>query len=96
MPRRPEGVRPRELSDQELRKELRSLYRTREDTFLNGTQKALDEHTRRMRGLEREYLRRFPRETRPAARRTRAGARTNRRVPGTKRRSQESTLRRSA
>ena len=91
MARRAEGIPARELEDEDLRKELRSLYRTREDTFLNGTAKALEEHTERMFELEREYARRFPKETRPAARRTRAGARTNRRVAGTKRRPKTTT-----
>lgn len=85
------GVRPRDLEDDELRKELRSLYRTREDTFLNATEDALEEHTKRMLELEREFRRRFPKETKPAARRTRAGARRGRKVMGTKRRPQRTT-----
>jgi hypothetical protein len=88
---RGQGVRPKDLEDDELRKELRSIYRTRQDTFLNGTDKALEEHTTRMFELEREYLKRFPRETKPAARRTRAGARKGRKVRGTKARPQRST-----
>lgn len=90
---RGEGVRPRDLEDDELRKELGSIYRTREDTFLNGTDQALEEHTKRMFELEREFLRRFPRETKPAARRTRAGARKGRKVRGTKARPQSGTRR---
>ena len=93
MPRRSEGIAAAELEDDDLRKELRSLHRTREDTFLNGSEQSLDEHTRRMMELEEEFLRRFPRETEPAARRTRAGARTGRASPGTKRKPQRSTTR---
>ena len=93
MPRRSEGVGAAELADKDLRKELRSLHRIREDTFLNGSEQSLEEHTRRMFELENEFLRRFPRETEPAARRTRAGARSGRRPPGTKRRPQRSTTR---
>ncbi|MGH2795058.1 MAG: DUF6158 family protein, partial [Actinomycetota bacterium] len=92
MPRE-EGVRPKDLDDDELRKELSSIHRTREDTFLNGSEQALEEHTKRMLELEREFLRRFPRETKPAARRTRAGARRGRKVRGTKARPQASTTR---
>jgi hypothetical protein len=90
---REEGVKPRDLDDDELRKELRSVHRTREDTFLNGTDKALEEHTKRMFELEKEFGRRFPKETKPAARRTRAGARRGRRVRGTKAKPQRSTTR---
>jgi hypothetical protein len=89
---RSSGVLPRELEDDELRRELATLHRTREDTFLNGSEDALEEHTRRMFELEQEFLRRFPRETAPAARRTRAGARKGRKVRGTKRRPQRSTM----
>jgi uncharacterized protein DUF6158 len=92
MPRRPEGIAPSELEDEDLRQELGSLHRTREDTFLNGSEQSLEEHTRRMLELEEEFLRRFPRETEPAARRTRAGAR-GRPAPGTKRTPQRSTAR---
>jgi hypothetical protein len=90
---REEGVKPRDLEDDELRKELRSIHRTREDTFLNGTDKALEEHTKRMFELEKEFRRRFPKETKPAARRTRAGARRGGRVRGTKAKPQPSATR---
>jgi hypothetical protein len=93
MPRRSEGIPPAELDDQDLRKELRSLHRTREDTLLNWSEQSLEEHPRRMFELEEEFLRRFPRETEPAARRTRAGARSGKAAPGTKRRPQRSTTR---
>jgi hypothetical protein len=88
-------VPPSELSDSELRKELKSIYRTREYTFLNGTPKALKEHTDRMFELEGAFRRRFPQETKPAARRTRAGARRGGRAAGTKRKPQLTTLRSS-
>ena len=86
------GVKPSELEDKELRQELSTLYRTREDTFLNGSEQSLEEHTKRMFDLEREFLRRFPKETRPAVRRTREGARTGK-APGTKAKPQASTTR---
>lgn len=88
-----EGVSASKLEDSELRRELRTLHRTREDTFLNGSQQALQEHTERMLELEDEFLRRFPREAEPAARRTREGARAGKRVPGTKAKPQASTTR---
>jgi Family of unknown function (DUF6158) len=93
MPHRYGGVAAPELEDEDLRKELRSLHRTREDTFLNGSKQSLEEHTERMMELEGEFLRRFPKETRPAAQRTRVGARTGRAPAGTKRKPQRSTTR---
>jgi hypothetical protein len=93
MPHRPEGIPASELDDDDLRKELHSVHRTREDTFLNGSEQSLEEHTSRMFELEEEFMRRFPRETEPAAQRTRAGARSGRASPGTKRRPQRSTTR---
>jgi hypothetical protein len=95
MTARTRGVPGKELDDDELREELHSLYRTREETFLNGSDDALMEHTKRMLELENEFMRRFPRETRPARRRTRAGARGRLSVRSTKRKPQASTLRRS-
>src|ERR1043165_7352013 len=50
---RPSGIPPSDLDDEELRAELEQLYRTREDTFLNGTPQALEEHTHRMFELEK-------------------------------------------
>ena len=96
MTTRTKGVAPSELDGDELRNELAQLYRTREDTFLNGSEQSLEEHTHRMFELEKEYLKRFPRETRPAAQRTREGAREHEVVPGTKDRPQESTTRPNA
>ncbi|SDJ72261.1 hypothetical protein SAMN04487820_101479 [Actinopolyspora mzabensis] len=68
------GVEATELSEVDLRRELRHLHETRNGTFLHGASDALEEHTRRMFELEQEYLRRHPeREVDP--RRTREGAR---------------------
>lgn len=69
------GIPASDLDDDKVRKELRQLYRTREDTFFNGSAQALEEHTRRMLELEREYAARFSGETAPAPARTRSGAR---------------------
>ncbi|NYH80003.1 hypothetical protein FHR84_003352 [Actinopolyspora biskrensis] len=69
------GIEAAELSEDALRRELRHLHETRNETFLHGSSDALEEHTRRTFELEREYLRRHPeREVDP--RRTREGART--------------------
>lgn len=68
------GVDARELTEQDLLRELEHLHSTRFDTLLHGTDDALVHHTERMNELEREYLRRHPeREVDPE--RTRAGAR---------------------
>ncbi|KGI79575.1 hypothetical protein IL38_22955 [Actinopolyspora erythraea] len=68
------GVEASELSEVDLRRELRHLHETRNETFLHGSSDALEEHTRRTFELEQEYLRRHPeREVDP--RRTREGAR---------------------
>lgn len=69
------GVPAKELSDDDLRRELRQLYRTREETFMSGSADALRTHTDRMLELEHEYAGRFPDETQPDSRRTRKGAR---------------------
>lgn len=68
------GVRPGDLPDTDLMRELEHLHTTRHDTFLHSAPGALDEHTHRTAELEREYLRRHPdRQIDPA--RTRSGAR---------------------
>ena len=68
------GVRPEDLEESDLLRELRHLHTTRHDTFLHGSPDALQEHSRRTVELEDEYLRRHPeREVDPA--RTRSGAR---------------------
>jgi len=68
------GVRPEDLAENDLLRELRHLHTTRHDTFLHGSPDALREHSNRTAQLEDEYLRRHPeREVDPA--RTRSGAR---------------------
>ena len=69
------GVPPERLSDDALRRELAHLHETRHETFLHGSEDALEAHTRRMLELEREYLHRLPAEVTPDPRRTRVGAR---------------------
>jgi Family of unknown function (DUF6158) len=66
------GVPPNELSDDDLERELAHLHETRHETFLNGTEDALDNHTERMFALEKEYLRRFPDRVVPDPQRVRA------------------------
>ncbi|MCA1831259.1 MAG: DUF6158 family protein [Actinomycetota bacterium] len=70
-----EGIAANELNEEDLRRELTHMYETREDTLMNGSADAFDTHTERMMELEKEFIRRFPREVEPAARRTRTGAR---------------------
>lgn len=68
------GVRPEDLAETDLVRELAHLHATRHDTFLHGSPDALAEHSSRTAELEQEYLRRHPdREVDPA--RTRRGAR---------------------
>jgi hypothetical protein len=68
------GIPGAELSDDDLTRELEHLHQTRHDTFLNGSEHAVEHHTQRMLELEGEYRRRFPYET-PDDLRTRAGSR---------------------
>ena len=69
------GVRPEDLAESDLLRELQHLHETRHDTFLHGSPDALRMHTSRTAELEDEYLRRHPdRDVDPA--RTRAGARS--------------------
>jgi hypothetical protein len=69
-----EGVPAEDLSDDDLQRELSQLHRTRDATFRQGSDQALDRHTTRTKELETEYLRRFPeREIDPE--RLREGAR---------------------
>lgn len=69
-----DGVPADQLSDEDLRRELASVHRTRHDTFRHGSAQALAHHDQRMAELETEYLRRFPeREVDPQ--RLTAGAR---------------------
>ncbi|WP_240506644.1 DUF6158 family protein [Thermoactinospora rubra] len=68
------GVDPRDLSEEDLLRELRHLHTTRTDTFLHGSDDALARHTSRTNELESEYLRRHPeRQVHPE--RLREGAR---------------------
>jgi hypothetical protein len=69
------GLDPHRLSDQDLERELRYLYSTREETFFHGSRQALLNHTERMLELEREYTNRFPKKTEADALRTRRGSR---------------------
>jgi len=69
------GVPAAKLGDRDLERELRNLWRTREETILHGSSHAIRAHTDRMLELEHEYVARFPRETQPAPSRTRRGAR---------------------
>ncbi len=55
------GIDGRELSDEELLRELGSLYRTRMDTLRHAPEAALATHLARTTDLEAEYLRRWPR-----------------------------------
>lgn len=68
------GVRPEDLADADLVRELAHLHTTRHATFLHGSPDALAEHTSRTAELEGEYVRRHPaRDVDPA--RTRSGSR---------------------
>lgn len=69
------GIPPGDLSDGDLERELRHLHRTREETFFNGSQQALERHTSRMLELEGEYRRRLPDRLTPQELRTREGSR---------------------
>ena len=69
-----DGVRAADLSEPDLVRELESLHRTRNDTFLHGSTQALQTHSERTRELELEYLRRHP-EREIDEDRTRDGAR---------------------
>ena len=69
------GLDPRDLDDVALERELRHMYKTRGETFFQGSRQALLNHTERMLELEREYTSRFPERTRPHELRTRKGSR---------------------
>ena len=66
------GIPASQLSDDDLERELGHLHETRHETFLHGTEDALEAHTARMFDLEREYLRRFPDRVMPDPARVRA------------------------
>lgn len=69
------GILPAELSEDDLRRELKHVYATRWDTLNDGSLASFATHTRRMQQLEEEFLRRFPAGDDPHPLRTRAGAR---------------------
>jgi hypothetical protein len=75
MAHHPEGIDAADLADDVLARELATLHATRHDTFLEGSEDALEVHTKRMLLLEAEYLRRFPDRSAPHPLRTRAGSR---------------------
>ena len=81
---RPHGIDPRELSDDDLVREVTHLHETRHDAMRGASESAFEAHTERMLALEREYLRRFPEDSAPDPLRTRAGSRENagQAVPG--------------
>ena len=79
---RPHGIDPRELSDDDLVREVTHLHETRHDAMRGASESAFEAHTERMLALEREYLRRFPEDSAPDPLRTRAGARENAGQPG--------------
>jgi len=68
------GVAPGDLTDEDLFRELASLYETRLETLRHGSEESLANHTRRTMELEEEYLKRYAfREVHPE--RLREGAR---------------------
>ena len=68
------GVPAHQLTDEALERELCHLHETRHDTFLHGSEDALDAHSARTTALETEYLLRNPDRV-VDARRTRHGSR---------------------
>jgi len=78
------GVPAAKLGDEDLERELRHLWRTREETIVHGGSHAIRAHTDRMLELEHEYIARFPRETQPTPSRTRRGARLSALQPVTR------------
>jgi hypothetical protein len=55
-----QGIDPAGLADDDLFRELGSLYRTRLQTLRHGPDAALANHARRTEELEKEYLSRYP------------------------------------
>jgi Family of unknown function (DUF6158) len=75
------GIPARDLSDDDLMRELGSIHRTRHMTLRHGSDQSLLHHSIRMAELEAEYLRRVPeREVDP--RRLADGAGELRNQPG--------------
>src|SRR5437667_5955974 len=56
MTKRKLGLAARELSDEALHRELRHLWRTREETIFRGSAHAMATHTSRMLELEYELI----------------------------------------
>ncbi|MDP9845414.1 hypothetical protein J2853_004625 [Streptosporangium lutulentum] len=54
------GIDPKDLSEDDLFRELRQLHATRTETLMHGSDEALANHTTRSEELEQEYLRRNP------------------------------------
>jgi hypothetical protein len=54
------GVDPRDLSEEDLFRELHTIHSSRHETLRHGPDDALEHHTRRLTELEAEYLRRYP------------------------------------
>lgn len=54
------GIDPAGLGDDDIFRELASLYRTRLQTLRHGPDAALDNHLRRTAELETEYIARHP------------------------------------
>ena len=81
---RSHGVPPRDLSDDDLVREVTHLHETRHDAMRGASESAFEAHTERMLALEQEYIRRFPEDSAPDPLRTRAGAREDagQSVPG--------------
>jgi Family of unknown function (DUF6158) len=75
MPASKLGVPAGRLSDKDLKRQLRTMWHTREETVLHGGSHAIAAHTHRMLELEFEYISRFMTETAPNPARTRRGAR---------------------
>ena len=75
------GIPAEQLEDEDLKRELRHLYETREDTFFNGSGDAYEVHTERMLELEQVYAKRHPEETKADPARTRTGARARANQP---------------
>ena len=66
------GIPASQVSDDDLERELAHLHETRHETFLHGSEDALEAHTKRMFAMEQEYLRRFPDRVTPDPARVRA------------------------
>ena len=54
------GIDPAGLADDDLFRELASLYRTRLETLRHGPEAALANHFKRTADLETEYMARYP------------------------------------